>query len=455
MAIYRRGSSGAGVKELQEELNKAGAKLTVDGSFGPATEAALRTYQKENDLKNDGIAGSATLSNLGITTKSGKADYTDPEATRFNGLPGQPDIWQNSSTGQWFAVYYVPGSKPPLPMAYSIPTDDDLDTFFGDKDPVADKRMGAGDFRRTGATVWGSTDMIPAAEGDPWAGFMDRMNRAKEVQPWLEDPEVFGVQAAAWLEGRPVEKWEFEQTEYFQSRNEKELEWAWLTTRSPEEAKKTLEANYIATYDRFRNIGVIEPPEAVVDYMAERFTEGAWSEQYLDEQMTALFSGDAAVALDTGLGSLMKAGDITIEDPVLHTNAVRDLYQEWLGPVYPPTEKQIQRGSQLLRDDEEAGMDTLVNGLRQQRKALYPQYDDESLTYEDIAAPWRGFYTQQWGQEVVDERNSSFQKLIELNSTVEGAKFMRKEGMKRGVEKVEQEALAGLGSNVGQIQREI
>jgi hypothetical protein len=96
----------------------------------------------------------------------------------------------------------------------------------------------------------------------------------------------------------------------------------------------------------------------------------------------------------------------------------------------------------------------LTQKLRAQRLALYPQYD-ENLTYDDIASPWRSFYTQQWGQEVVDERNSSFQKLIELNSTEEGAKWMRKEGLKRGVKKVEEDALAGITGNVSQVQREI
>ena len=151
----------------------------------------------------------------------------------------------------------------------------------------------------------------------------------------------------------------------------------------------------------------------------------------------------------------MKAGDITLGGPVLHTNTVRDLFREWLGPLHPASEKQIQRWSQTLRDDEEAGMDALTNTLRQQRKALYPDYEDDSLTYEDIASPWRQFYTREWGTGTPDETDVSFQRLIKLNDTEEGAKYMRKEGMKRGIDKVEQDAVAGLGSNVGQVQREI
>ena len=51
------GSSGSAVKELQEALNRHGYDLAVDGIFGEKTKAAVRSYQKKNGLKLDGIAG--------------------------------------------------------------------------------------------------------------------------------------------------------------------------------------------------------------------------------------------------------------------------------------------------------------------------------------------------------------------------------------------------------------
>ena len=44
--VLRRGSTGTAVKALQ----KAIGKLTVDGSFGPATEARVKEYQKAKGL---------------------------------------------------------------------------------------------------------------------------------------------------------------------------------------------------------------------------------------------------------------------------------------------------------------------------------------------------------------------------------------------------------------------
>ncbi|MBI4183052.1 MAG: peptidoglycan-binding protein [Proteobacteria bacterium] len=52
------------VVAVQEALNKAGAKLKVDGMMGKATTAALRDYQKKNGLKVTGKTDDATRQKL-------------------------------------------------------------------------------------------------------------------------------------------------------------------------------------------------------------------------------------------------------------------------------------------------------------------------------------------------------------------------------------------------------
>ncbi len=61
---FGMGSTGEGVKKLQQELNKHGYGLEVDGIFGNATQAAVRDYQTQNKLQVDGIAGQETLGSL-------------------------------------------------------------------------------------------------------------------------------------------------------------------------------------------------------------------------------------------------------------------------------------------------------------------------------------------------------------------------------------------------------
>ncbi|WP_228562470.1 peptidoglycan-binding domain-containing protein [Catenulispora rubra] len=52
------------VTELQQLLNKNGAHIGVDGDFGPATLAAVKSYQSGHGLSVDGIVGPATKASL-------------------------------------------------------------------------------------------------------------------------------------------------------------------------------------------------------------------------------------------------------------------------------------------------------------------------------------------------------------------------------------------------------
>lgn len=59
----RKGSQGADVKYLQEQLIKAGFDLGsygADGKFGAKTEAAVKAFQSMHGLKADGIVGPMT-----------------------------------------------------------------------------------------------------------------------------------------------------------------------------------------------------------------------------------------------------------------------------------------------------------------------------------------------------------------------------------------------------------
>ena len=59
MAVYKKGSTGEVVKQIQNALG-----LKADGIFGRATEAAVKKFQKENGLTADGIVGKKTLEKL-------------------------------------------------------------------------------------------------------------------------------------------------------------------------------------------------------------------------------------------------------------------------------------------------------------------------------------------------------------------------------------------------------
>lgn len=63
-SYLQKGDTGLQVKLLQENLIKAGLKLKVDGSFGPATENAVKAFQTSNKLASDGFYGPQTKAKL-------------------------------------------------------------------------------------------------------------------------------------------------------------------------------------------------------------------------------------------------------------------------------------------------------------------------------------------------------------------------------------------------------
>ena len=63
--VLRQGSRGTQVDLLQQDLNFAiGAKLIVDGQFGPLTRQALCNFQRQNKIVIDGVYGPVSYSTM-------------------------------------------------------------------------------------------------------------------------------------------------------------------------------------------------------------------------------------------------------------------------------------------------------------------------------------------------------------------------------------------------------
>lgn len=70
-SVYKRGSSGATVTQIQTRLKSWGYYTgSVDGIYGSATESAVKYFQRKNGLSVDGQAGDKTLAALGIYEQS-------------------------------------------------------------------------------------------------------------------------------------------------------------------------------------------------------------------------------------------------------------------------------------------------------------------------------------------------------------------------------------------------
>ena len=130
--ILRRGSSGTAVRELQFYLYLLSAyessipAVSIDGSFGAATENAVRAYQRFAGLTVDGIVGRATWESL----------YGKASALRSSGpvvtlkrlpYPGKPltvgsegsDVLYYTILLRRIAYYFESVEAPPLATGYT------------------------------------------------------------------------------------------------------------------------------------------------------------------------------------------------------------------------------------------------------------------------------------------------------------------------------------------------
>lgn len=69
--LVKRPSNTFPVRPLQQLLRARKHPVTVDGIFGPKTQAAVKAFQKEKSLNADGIVGPKTWPKLIVTVKKG------------------------------------------------------------------------------------------------------------------------------------------------------------------------------------------------------------------------------------------------------------------------------------------------------------------------------------------------------------------------------------------------
>jgi hypothetical protein len=92
--LVQRGDRGPAVEALHRLLGIASAGDPGFGSFGPKTEAAVRTYQQQHGLDVDGRVGRQTWTALLTDQPAVAADEPGPvkRQTRDHSSPGQPTL---------------------------------------------------------------------------------------------------------------------------------------------------------------------------------------------------------------------------------------------------------------------------------------------------------------------------------------------------------------------------
>lgn len=352
------------------------------------------------------------------------------------GIPeaDKAEVWRNSQTGKSYIVYYVPGTD--IPMLYEA-SDSQLQAIFGPGQKIAyDFEGSTSSFNQTGAMEWGNVSELSNATENPFDAWAQGVETQAAVRPWLRDDEVLALIASALLEGRGVTEAEYQQTEWWRTHNAAQRSWMMTMEADPATAAQMVKDAQISMKEMLAGAGWDGVPTEVVNYMAQRFITGDWTETYTQAQVKAITDPYARINMDQGLADILGSRQPGVDDREVET--VRNLISRWLGPTFGNwTDAQIGQWASRLRNDGD-GEEELIRTLRQQRMALFPEYQNESLTYEDIASPWRNFWTQEWG-EIADEKDKLFTKIVRINDAAEAGKLLRKEGLRRGNAKVTQD----------------
>lgn len=364
---------------------------------------------------------------------------------QYNGVPGGAQLWRHGNS--WFLVYQVPNSSAKL--GYKITSGSDLQALWnGQGSPRADRTFSNRDQMLRAGMIYTneSHTQLNNTSEHPFQLLLQQFQREAQIRPWLRDPEVMALQSRAILEGREMTEAELKSTNWWRSRNEQERNWAVLQSSDPRSANYLLQNNRNAVRQMLSDAGLGNYGEDLVKLIADRMTVGTWSASAAERQIKRLADPHAPGKLHPDLVKFLR-------DPKLvrnqeHEARVRELALQWLGPRNGMRETDIARWAGEIRNRPGAE-DRLIEHLQKQRLALFPEYTDPSLTYDDIAAPWRGFVQDIWGQ-TAQERDLIFHELIRNNDANKNRELLMEEGLRRGNENVNGMLLRSIGQAFGQ-----
>ncbi len=446
MALLKSGSRGSAVTSLQEQLKAAGFDPgPIDGIYGSKTAAAVKAYQKANGLAVDGIAGPKTFASLNASNETGESTSSTGDASDNIGprmsLAGNPVLWKVGN--DYYIVHETTDlDGNPLRLTWKAPSYKDVESFFGpDQTVVVNQTL---DALPDDVLMFGSTDELANMTEDPITTWRNELETQSKTQPWLLDADYQALSLMAVLEARPLTESEIQQTNWWKTHNEAQRQWMKVFHSDPKTAEQLIADNRIRTLDALKAAGINEPPESLVNYMADQLTTGEWSQTYFKNQIQAVADPAAGVAIDPGMDDL-------IEAPLDTTRAgekeVRDLVLKWLGPTYGSWDDDlIADWAGRLRNDPDAELD-LVEELKDQKMAMFPGYGREA-SYSTIAAPWKGFVYQSWGEQI-DETDPLFTQIVNLNDAGEAGKLLTKEGLARGNDNVTNSVQMALNNSFG------
>lgn len=363
-------------------------------------------------------------------------------AQSLNQVPPNLEVWDVQ--GARILVKVITDVSPPIYLYWHV-EDDNRAQALGITG--VDRSFSSWDeFARTGALHHGGTIELVNTTVDPWKQIKSNYASEVRVKPWLADPEILNLWIAAAYEGRGITEAEFQGTEWWRTHTEAERQWLSLNASDPATAASMISDNRIRVADLLAKAGVDNASPGLVEAIADNWTQGAWTEAYAIKQIQYLADPQRGGVIDPAIRELASGLDTTRA----REDTVESLISVWLGPAYSSnwSPENIASWASRFRQNPDDARVELEAILKQHRLALFPEYTNPNLTYEDIAAPWRGVWTQEWGA-TPDEMSPLFTQIVRANNLDTARTILRKEGLKQGNQNVTERMLSDLNQVFG------
>ncbi len=420
----------------------------------PTSTVTILTDEGEVVIETPSIGGEVVTGNGLASQASGQ--MTNPAFTTFNNIPDNAFLW--NVEGVNYIVYEVPGANGEayegntMYLAYDIPDNDLFSAGLltqGETAPQPNAIVNKAFFDSV-AIVTGNTDQLSSLVETPFASFVERITEQSQVAPWITDPEMISLIAEAAVEGRDIEDFELQTTNWYQTNNQSQRDWLRTYYADPATATQTITDGQVAVANSLQAAGVSNAPEALVNWMASKYVTGDWSQTYTTEQISLFADPYAQGKRDESLENYLSSTALTgVDRTTEREREVTELYNRWLGPTLGKlTDNERAEIAGKLRDDPDYE-DALVNSLKQSRLAAFSNYTNPELTYEDIARPWRNLTTSVWGQ-TADETQGWWQEMVKTNDFAKAQTTLREKGLEQDVTQVTQDATQALQQAFGQ-----
>ena len=410
-----------------------------------------------NETATETVTESTNIvdNNIGTQQQIEGAQQSNQEFISFVNIPRNGLLFNVDNN--LFIAYEVPGlgtlyEGSSMYLAYEIPNNNLVDAGVlppGMAEPTANVILPKTLFDKI-AVVTGNTDQLTADIDNPFASFVETISEQAQVAPWITDREMLQLIAEAAVEGRTVSDAEWQSTNWYQTHSEPEREWLRTFYADPSTAAQTITDGQIAVGNALQAAGVSNAPEALVNWIADKFVTGQWTQNYTTEQISLFADPYAEGKRDTDFESYLTSTAITGVDRTSQREAeVKQLYSQYLGPVLGKiTDGEAAEIAGKLRNDPDY-KDQLVAGLKQSRLAAFSAYTNPELTYEDIARPWRNLTASVWGQ-TADETQGWWQDMVKTNDFAQAEETLRTKGLELDITQVTQDATTALTQALGQ-----